>query len=240
MRRILFAGLAAALLIALALACGGDDGPTNSDDTTPPTITSTSPTDSAVGVAITTNVTATFSEPISNGTISAGSFTLTPDGGSAVTGAFTFSNNAVTMRPSADLAYETEYTARVTTAVTDQAGNNLAADYTWVFTTEIDPNSLPAEIVDVEPDSNAADVPVDVAPSVTFSKGMDPTTFTPSSLQLQDSTGAMVPGSVSYDTPSQTATFTPDDSLDFSARYEVTVASSVQDTFGIALGAAYT
>ncbi len=47
--------------------------------------------------------------------------------------------NTATFTPDAALADNTVYTATVTTAVTDLAGNHLAADYTWSFTTAAAP-----------------------------------------------------------------------------------------------------
>ena len=42
-----------------------------------------------------------------------------------------------TFTPSAPLADNTTYTATLTTAITDVAGNALAADHVWTFTTAV-------------------------------------------------------------------------------------------------------
>jgi len=101
-------------------------------DVTAPTVTSTSPTNGATGVAVDTVVTATFSEAMDSSTITTSSFTL--DG---VSGTVSYNSGTytATFDPSADLAYDTTYTATLSTAITDVAGNPLASPYTWSFTT---------------------------------------------------------------------------------------------------------
>ena len=107
------------------------DGP----DSTPPTVSSTSPVSGATGVAIDTAVTATFSEAMDASTITTDSFTLA---GSAVSGTVTYNSDTytATFTPDANLDYDHQYTATLTTAITDVAGNPLAAAYSWSFTTE--------------------------------------------------------------------------------------------------------
>jgi subtilisin family serine protease/subtilisin-like proprotein convertase family protein len=64
-------------------------------------------------------------------TISTANFTL--DNG--VTGTVTYSGTTATFTPSSNLAYSTTYTATITTAAKDAAGNAMASDYAWSFTT---------------------------------------------------------------------------------------------------------
>ncbi len=105
---------------------------TQTGDTTPPTVTSESPTGS--GVAVDVNVTATFSE---NVTYSNGDFTVTPSGGSPISGALSYnsSTHVLTFNPSSNLANSTTYTAALSANITDGSGNHLAAT-TWQFTTQ--------------------------------------------------------------------------------------------------------
>lgn len=185
------------------------------------------------------SVSATFSEAIASSSVTPQSFTLTPAGGSAVGATFTSTGTTITLRPVADLAYETVHTARLTTAIADLAGNRLAAEYAWTFTTEQDPNGLPATIVGTRPINNAVNIAVDTTIEAEFSKGMDPATITTATVQLTDSTDTEVPSSVAYTPATRTLTLTPDDSLDYGAQYTVTIGTGVLDTFGIALGSAY-
>jgi hypothetical protein len=104
-------------------------------DTTPPTVMAVSPGNSATGVAVTTTVTATFSEAMDASSINTTTFLLDSVGNTPVSGAVTYSGTTATFTPSANLAYSTTYTATITTGVMDLAGNPMSADYSWTFTT---------------------------------------------------------------------------------------------------------
>jgi hypothetical protein len=104
-----------------------------SPDTTPPTVSSVSPQNGATNVPIDIVVTATFSEAMDSSTINTTSFTLA---GSTVSGTVTYDSDTytATFTPDADLDYNHTYTATLSTAITDVAGNPLAEPYTWSFT----------------------------------------------------------------------------------------------------------
>ena len=101
-------------------------------DATPPTVASVSPVADATGVAVSTAVSATFSEAMDAATITTGSFTLDGVSGSVSYNSGTYT---ATFTPSANLAESTTYTATLSTAITDAAGNPLASAYPWSFTT---------------------------------------------------------------------------------------------------------
>jgi Bacterial Ig-like domain len=105
-------------------------------DITAPTVTSRSPDNNATGVAFGAAVTGTFNEEIDPATLTAASFLLRA-GVDNVTGVVTLNpaGTIATFTPSAPLADNTTYTATLTTAITDVAGNALAADHVWTFTT---------------------------------------------------------------------------------------------------------
>jgi len=104
-------------------------------DTTAPTVSSTLPADSATGVAVNANITATFSEAMNPLTITPVTFTL-KQGATVVSGAVTSpSTTTATFNPTGNLEIDTPYTATVTTGVKDLAGNALAVTKTWSFTT---------------------------------------------------------------------------------------------------------
>ncbi|WP_406694367.1 N,N-dimethylformamidase beta subunit family domain-containing protein [Singulisphaera sp. Ch08] len=109
-------------------------------DNTPPTVGATTPASNAPGVAVSTNVTAQFSEAIDPTTVTTASFELRGPNNAlmAATVAYNSDTRIVTLNPTTDLAMATTYTARVkggSTGVKDLAGNPLAADFTWSFTT---------------------------------------------------------------------------------------------------------
>lgn len=106
-------------------------------DGLPPMVIATSPANTATGVAVTGDVTATFSEPMLQSSIDGTSFTLRETTTSSpIPGTVTTTSTTATFTPAADLVNNTGYTAAVTTAVTDVAGNALAATYEFTFTTE--------------------------------------------------------------------------------------------------------
>jgi hypothetical protein len=112
---------------------------TSAGDTTPPTVTSVSPpaggTMNIAGV-----ITVTFSEKMSPGTLNASTIQLRDAAGNVVPVNVFPDGNAltVTVVPNPVLAYLTTYTATVTGGaggVKDLAGNPMAGNITWSFTT---------------------------------------------------------------------------------------------------------
>ncbi len=114
------------------------DGGNPPGDTTPPSLTARTPAVGATGVAVGANVTATFDEALAPASVTTSSVTLTPTaGGAAIPSAVSLGsgNTVVTLNPNADLAAGTQYTATLTTAVEDVAGNNIPSAISWNFTT---------------------------------------------------------------------------------------------------------
>jgi YVTN family beta-propeller protein len=103
-------------------------------DTTPPTVTGVSPGIGATNVPVTSTLTATFSEAMDPSTINTTTFTLA-NGGSPVGGTVSYIGMTATFTPSANLAYNTIYTATITTGARDIVGNALTANYSWTFRT---------------------------------------------------------------------------------------------------------
>ena len=109
-------------------------------DTTPPTVTSVTPTANATGVATGATMSVVFSEAMTASTISSSTLLLRTTAGASV--AATVSYNATTrtatVTPTAALASNTSYTLTIkggSAGVKDSAGNALVADVTSSFTT---------------------------------------------------------------------------------------------------------
>jgi hypothetical protein len=115
-------------------------------DTTPPTILSTFPADAATGVGVGETITATFSEAMDPLTLEGATFTLA-QGATPVTGTVSYFNDTASFNPAADLALNTTYTATITTAAKDVAGNALAMARTWSFKTDVTAPIGPARVV---------------------------------------------------------------------------------------------
>ncbi|MGE0301060.1 MAG: Ig-like domain-containing protein, partial [Thermoleophilia bacterium] len=115
-----------------------DGGGNPPGDTTPPSLTGRTPAVNATGVAVGSNVTATFDEALAPASVTTASVSLAPTGGGAAIPAAVSlgsGNTVVTLNPNADLAAGTQYTATLSTAIEDVAGNNIPSAITWSFTT---------------------------------------------------------------------------------------------------------
>ena len=128
--------------VLLVAACGPTDDKsitgiddTGTDDTTPPTVASVSPSDGQSSVAVGSSVRVSFSETMSSASFNASSFILS-DG---MAGSVSSSGQSAVFAPSGGLEYATTYTATVRGTVTDAAGNALGSDHSWSFTTEAAP-----------------------------------------------------------------------------------------------------
>jgi Ice-binding-like/Bacterial Ig-like domain len=207
-------------------------------DTTPPTVLSTIPANAATNVPTNESVSATFSKAMNAATINGGSYTLQGPGAAAVAGVVTYAaiGDTATFTPTANLAANTLFTATITTTVTDSAGNALAKNYVWTFTTGAAPDTTPPEIVITSPANAATNVAVNQTVNATFTKAMDPLTITPATFGLTGPGGVAVGGTVAYDPINFIATFTPTASLTGNSDYIATVTAGATDLAGNPLG----
>ena len=119
--------------ISIIVGCSMPSG----GDTTAPTVAATAPGNAATGAPVSGTIAATFSESMNPATIVAANFTLAA-GVTALAGKVTYNvgSKTATFAPATILAHGTTYTATITTGVKDLAGNALAANKVWTFTTE--------------------------------------------------------------------------------------------------------
>ena len=103
-------------------------------DTVAPSVTAVSPAAAAAGVAASTNVAVTFSEPMNAASAQSAFSLVRSSDGASVAGAFSWNGTTLTFDPAVDLAAGAEYTATVSTAAKDAAGNALTVAQTWRFT----------------------------------------------------------------------------------------------------------
>ncbi|WP_092607059.1 DUF4082 domain-containing protein, partial [Raineyella antarctica] len=170
---------------AFVNATSGSYVATYSADTTAPTIGSTSPAAGATNVALSTAVTATASEALDPASVTGSTVRLLDPASNQVpaTVSYDATSNSIRLAPTSSLAADTKYTATISgggdgPAVTDLAGNRLAASVTWTFTTQSAPTGpftiWPASATPATPsvsDPNAVELGVrfrsDVAGNVT-------------------------------------------------------------------------
>ena len=205
---------------------------------TRPTVTSTIPANLATDVPLNQVISATFSKAMNPATINGATFTLTGPGTTAVSGlvAYAAVGNTLTFTPAANLAPSTLFTATITTGATDLAGNALASNYVWTFTTGTGLAAIAPELVSTVPANAATNVPINQAVSATFTEAMNPLTITTATFQLTGPGGTLVAGTVSYDAINFIATFTPTVALKASSSYIATVTTGATDMAGNPLG----
>jgi hypothetical protein len=143
-------------------------------DTTAPIVTSTLPPDGTGDVSLAAVVQAAFSEDVDPATLSSATFTIVPAGGGgpvAATVAYDGASRTATLDPDESLAAGTTYTASVAGGpggVKDVAGNALAADVSWSFTTATPSDVTPPETtIDSGPSGTVATT----SATFTFSSG---------------------------------------------------------------------
>ncbi|HEX8313925.1 MAG TPA: Ig-like domain-containing protein [Flavisolibacter sp.] len=99
-----------------------------------PTVVSTDPANTATGVALNKRIAASFSEAMNATTLTNTTFLL-QHGTTTVPGVVTYVGTTATFSPEVNLLPGTVYTATITTGAQNSAGNALAANYVWSFTT---------------------------------------------------------------------------------------------------------
>jgi N-acetylneuraminic acid mutarotase len=104
-------------------------------DVTAPTVVSTSPTHQAQGTSVDASLSATFNEPMNPATIDGTNFVLLDSNNNAIPGAVTYTGYTARFDPANFLSSASSYSARITRAARDAAGNPLASDFVWTFST---------------------------------------------------------------------------------------------------------
>ena len=204
-------------------------------DTNPPMVTTTINPNGAIGVPINTQVGATFSEAMDPLTISTLTFLFTK-GGAPVAGLVTYTGVSAVFAPTTNLASSTTYTATITTGAKDLAGNALASDYVWSWTTGVAPDTTPPTVSLTVPARGATSVALNQAIAAAFSEAMNPLTISTATFTLMRGSTA-VTGTVGY--ASGTATFSPLTNLMASTTYTATVSTAAMDLAGNALATNY-
>ena len=197
-----------------------------------PIVQSTDPANMATRVALNKVITVTFNEKMNPATITNASITIS--GASAVSGIVTYSGNTATFIPSSPLVVNTTYTGKVTTAVKDETGNALQADYIWTFTTG---SSVFPTVISTDPVNNASDIPLNKTVTSTFNMSMDPSTMNATTFTVRQGTSPAVTGTVTY--TGSTASFKSTAAFATNTVYTVTITTGAKNLAGTALAANY-
>ncbi len=107
-------------------------------DLTPPAVNTVIPGDGQVGVAVNTNIIATFSEPMDTVTFSDSTFIVIDNLSYRYYGVFSFnaSMDQLTFDPNENFFGGRNILVTIDSDVSDIAGNMMGSDYTWQFITE--------------------------------------------------------------------------------------------------------
>jgi hypothetical protein len=204
-----------------------------------PMVIATVPVNSATGVPVGQILSATFNEVMNCAAFPARAFTVvSAPGATPVPGTIGCSGDMATFTPAADLAFNTVYTATITTGAQNLAGTPLAANYVWTFRTL--PAATPPTVISTVPVNEATSVPTNQALSASFSVAMNPATITATSFELKATTsGVSVAGMVNYVAAGSTATFTPAATLAATTEYTATITTEATDLAGTALANNY-
>jgi hypothetical protein len=198
-------------------------------EATRPTISSRTPASGATGVSRTGNITVTFSEAMDPASITSSSFQLRDAANALVAAVVTYdaATRVATLNPTPTLLASTVHTATVTTAVRDVAGNTLAANSVWSFTTQADTTA--PTISARTPASGAFNVSRGTSVTVTFSEEMAPATINGTTIDLRNPAGTVIAATVSYDAVNRRATLQPSATLAAFTTYTARVRGGTTD-----------
>lgn len=169
------------------------------NDTTAPTLLSTSPADGSVSVATGSNISLTFSEPVIRGTgaitlrSSSATGTVVETFDAASSTRLSIANATLTVDPTADLSTSTTYYLVIPSgALKDAAGNSYGGTSTYDITTgNLTPDTTAPTLSSTSPALGATTVAVGSNLSLTFSEAVTRGTGT-IELRSGSTTGVLV------------------------------------------------
>jgi uncharacterized protein len=161
--------------------CAGDSAPS---------VPATSPSDGATGVAVDSNISITFSEPVD---VAGAWFAISCASSGSHSAAVSGGPTTFTLNPDADFANSEGCTVTVEADnVTDQDAadppNNMSADYAFAFTTAALVDDAPA-VTSTSPADGATGVAVNANVSITFSEPVSVAPDTPFTISCTTSGG---------------------------------------------------
>ena len=200
-----------------------------------PAVISTDPEDDATGVALNKKISATFSEGMNPLTINNSTF-LVYQGSTAITGVVTYSGNTALFSPAINLLPNTMYTGTITTGAKDPAGNSIANDYIWTFTTGTTADIVAPTVISTDPANAATGVALNKKIAAVFSETMNPLTINTTTFLLKNGATTVI-GTVTY--AGTTALFSPTVNLLPNTLYTATITTGATDLAGNAMVANY-
>jgi len=223
------------LILSVFIVLPGSGECAVGDKTDGVTVSSTVPANAAVAVPVGNKLSVTFSEAMDPATLNPATFTL-KQGAAVISGTVSYSGVTAIFAPANTLLSGTVYSATITTGARNLAGNALAGNYAWSFTTGSALDTMKPAVTGTTPANAAASVPIGSKLSATFSETMDPATITATTFTLKQG-ATPVPGVTSYS--GVTAVFTPSDDLLSNMVYTATITTGAKDLAGNAAAIDY-
>jgi len=208
--------------------------PATAPDSTAPTVTAATPANGATGFAPNGSITADFSEPLDLSTVTPANFSVP----GATGGTVTWNSTTKSVTFTGTLPVSSTVTVTVS-GMKDLAGNTMTAK-SWSFTTGAAADTVKPTVTGTVP--AAAAIGIDASSvSAIFSEDMKISTMNGATFSLLDNTsGLLVPGVVSYNVATRTMTFTPSAKLNRATVYTATITTGATDLSGNTLAAAVT
>jgi hypothetical protein len=162
------------------------------------------------GVATNLSIKAKFNMDMLASSINTSSFTVNCPTGTPVVGTVTYDavNRTASFDHAATFPVSTTCEAKITTGVKSSAGVAKAEDYVWSFTTGTAADTTAPTLTGHNPADTATGVCLTKVISATFSEPMDSSTINSTTMTVTGPSSSSVPGTVTYDALSNTASFT--------------------------------
>ncbi len=209
------------------------------------TISMTNPAPGAAGVAITSSITATFSQPLNPNSLNASTFIVydSNNGNLGIAGTVTnptpntlVFTPAVALPPGVTIGVYVGYYA----SITDYAGNtfnSIAGGGNAVFTTATTADNTPPQVISFSPGVNATNVGPYAPVSLTFNKSLNYTTINATNFAMYYGSTLESP-SISYSGDRRTVYLNT--TLPYNTTVQIAVNTSVQDYAGNNMANPYT
>ena len=206
----------------------------SANDTTTPSVTSVSPSNTQTGVPVNGVVQLQFSKPVDPWTVTSTTFEVTFATGVPISGTVSISptGQTATFTPSAQLDSFTTYYVQATAGIADVEGHPLSS-FGSNFTTGVATNTSGPTVQLVSPENGATNVPANVRIDLTMSAPISAPSVG-SNAVVVSSAGTTVPGTVSLNSNGTSLSFIPAGLLASSTTYTVT-ASGFSDQAGNAV-----
>lgn len=203
-----------------------------------------SPAHTQSGIGTNATVDALFSQSLDPTTVTSNTFSVTS--GSAIPGTYSFlatdrgPNTLVRFTPAVPFAPSGTFTVAITVGIKNSAGIPLLGASSATFSTGTAPDNTPPTIIQVVPPSGSTDIATNRLITVEFSEPMNATTLNATTFTISAG-GTPVSGRLAMATgprgPNTLATFTPNQLLNATNPYAVTLTDWLLDTGGNPLGA---